>query len=271
MKTWCKQSAHRVSDLILRSTRYEMLRNDRDALYNIIQEMGSEPGIQRIRISQQRRPITFSTDPKERNQVVDKSAEQCFACHAQSAPLAKLNRRDRARIFTDRQGQRVLASSSPSPTPPECSNAACHVHPRSQSVLGVIDTDSLARRRRSNRWPSTRPPSPGSWSALSSSAASRPCCSCGWWCYRPVKDLDRWHAPRGGRRPGLPPAGPVGRRTRRSGRLLQQDDRRSVAGVQAHIEEQVRRKTAELERVHKTLLQLRKDGLHRQTGRHRGA
>ena len=44
-----------------------------------------------------------------------------------------------------------------------------------------------------------------------------------------------------------------------------------VGGVQAKIEEQVRRKTAELERVHKTLLQLREDGLHRQAGGHRGA
>ncbi len=32
-----KQSAQRVSDVILRSTRYDMLRNDREALYNVIQ------------------------------------------------------------------------------------------------------------------------------------------------------------------------------------------------------------------------------------------
>ena len=45
-----EQSADRVTDLILRSTRYEMLHNDREALYNIIRELGSQPGIQRIRI-----------------------------------------------------------------------------------------------------------------------------------------------------------------------------------------------------------------------------
>ena len=44
-----------------------------------------------------------------------------------------------------------------------------------------------------------------------------------------------------------------------------------VAGVQAKIEEQVRRKTAELEKAHKILLQLGKDGFHRQAGGHRGA
>ena len=44
------QSAERITDVIQRSTHYEMLRNDRQALYNVIQELGSEPGIRRIRI-----------------------------------------------------------------------------------------------------------------------------------------------------------------------------------------------------------------------------
>ena len=39
-----EQSADRITDVILRSTHYEMLHNDRDALYNIIQELGSAAG-----------------------------------------------------------------------------------------------------------------------------------------------------------------------------------------------------------------------------------
>ena len=57
-----EQSADRITDLILRSTHYEMLHNDRDALYNVIQELGSEPGIQRIRIFNKEGRITLSTD-----------------------------------------------------------------------------------------------------------------------------------------------------------------------------------------------------------------
>ena len=60
-----EQSADRITDVILRSTRYEMLRNDRDALYNIIQELGSEPGIQRIRIFNKDGRIMFSTDARK--------------------------------------------------------------------------------------------------------------------------------------------------------------------------------------------------------------
>src|SRR5512140_1005270 len=43
-------SADRVSDIILRSTRHEMLQNDRQSMKVHIRDMGSEQGIKRIRI-----------------------------------------------------------------------------------------------------------------------------------------------------------------------------------------------------------------------------
>src|ERR1051326_5403378 len=76
------QTAERIADVIRRSTHYEMLHNDRDALYNIIQEVGSEPGIRRIRIFNKEGRIEFSTDTREVGTVVDKSAEACYGCHA---------------------------------------------------------------------------------------------------------------------------------------------------------------------------------------------
>ena len=101
------QSVDRTGDIVQRSTRYQMLRNDREALYQVIQTMGSEPGIRRIRIFNEEGRISFSTDPSEVNQFVDKRAEACYACHAQSQPLARLNRPDRARISpTRRAGSR---------------------------------------------------------------------------------------------------------------------------------------------------------------------
>jgi len=135
------QSAERITDVIQRSTRYEMLHNDRQALYNVIQELGSEPGIRRIRIFNKEGRITFSTDAAEVNRVVDKRAEACYGCHAQSAPLVKLNRPDRARIFADGGGQRVLGVIRPIENTAAC--AGCH--PAGQRVLGVIDANlSLA-------------------------------------------------------------------------------------------------------------------------------
>ena len=139
------RSADRISDLIQRSTRYQMLRNDREALYQVMTTIGSEPGIRRIRIFNQEGRISFSTDPAEINQLVDKRAEACYGCHAQAAPLTRLDRPDRARIFTEPGGDRLLGVIRPIENEPACANAACHAHPPERRILGVIDADlSLA-------------------------------------------------------------------------------------------------------------------------------
>lgn len=139
-------SAERVSDVIKRSTTYYMLRNDREGLYHVMRTIGDEPGMERVRVFDQQGQISYSTDVAEVNHVVDKRAEACYACHAQSQPLAKLNRPDRFRIYRNAGGQRVLGIITPIENQPSCANADCHAHPASQQVLGVLDTNiSLAK------------------------------------------------------------------------------------------------------------------------------
>jgi len=139
-------SAERVSDVIKRSTTYYMLRNDREGLYRAIQTMADEPGMIKVRIFDQEGRVSYSTDPPEVSHVVDKTAEACYGCHTQSQPLTRLNRPDRFRIYRNGGGQRVLGIITPIENQPGCSNAACHAHPASQQVLGVLDTNlSLAK------------------------------------------------------------------------------------------------------------------------------
>lgn len=147
-------SADRVGDIIKRSTRFGMLNDDRAALYQVIRDIGTEPAIKRVRIFNKEGRITFSTDTAEINHAVDKGAEQCYACHAQAQPLVKLNQPGRGRIFTSPEGQRVIAVIRPIENEPACWNSDCHAHPRSQQILGVIDThfslaavDAQARQR----------------------------------------------------------------------------------------------------------------------------
>ena len=138
-------SAERVSDVIKRSTSQHMLRNDREALYQIIATMADEPGMVRVRIFDKEGHISFSTDRNEIGGNVDKKGEACYGCHAQSQPLARLSRPDRFRIYRA-NGERVLGVVNPIENRPECSSAPCHAHPASQQILGVLDTNlSLAR------------------------------------------------------------------------------------------------------------------------------
>jgi two-component system NtrC family sensor kinase len=138
-----QDSADRVGDIIKRSTRYGMMNDDRAAAYQVMRDIGAEPAIKRVRIFNKDGRITFSTDTSEINHAVERGA-------------AGLKQPGRARIFTDAGGERVLAVIRPIENEPTCWNADCHAHPRTQQILGVIDThfslaavDAQAARRQS--------------------------------------------------------------------------------------------------------------------------
>jgi two-component system, NtrC family, sensor kinase len=133
------QGADQISDLIKNSTRYQMLENDREGLYQTIRSIAREPGIERLRILNNEGRAMFSTDPRDLGCVVDKNAPGCCICHSDADAPGMLNRRSRVSIFTSAQGERVMAALRPIENEAACSNAACHAHPASQKVLGVVD------------------------------------------------------------------------------------------------------------------------------------
>ncbi len=141
------QGALRLSDTLTRSTRYSMLKNQKEDVYHIVQTVGDQPGIERIRIFNKEGQITFSTDPAERGKAVDTAAEACTRCHSvPGAPLTRLDGKELTRIFADRDGRRVLGLIAPIYNEQGCSAIGCHSSPEEQQVLGVLDIQtSLAQ------------------------------------------------------------------------------------------------------------------------------
>lgn len=136
-------SADRIADTIRRSTREAMLRDDREGLRRMIAAIGAQPGIARIRVFNKEGVVRTSTDASELGRLVDKGAEECYACHQRDQPLAQLERADRVRVFRVADGGRILGIIAPIHNEPAC--AACHAHPAKQRVLGVLDVQlSLA-------------------------------------------------------------------------------------------------------------------------------
>lgn len=240
MRDFVAQSAYRITDLIQRSTRYEMLHNvhDHGGLINIIQELGSQPGIRRIRILDPDGRITLSTDPAEVGRVA-------------GAP-DRAERRD----FIDPEGQHVFGVVRPIENAPECSNAACHVHPASRPVLGAVNTHlSLAAVDRQIAEQTAKV----LYFLIGAIILGSVLAVAFIWqvVYRPVKELiDGTHRVAGG---DLEYRLPVGSEDE-LGDLAISFNRMTaeVGGVQAKIEAEVERKTAELERIHKTLLRSEK-------------
>jgi two-component system, NtrC family, sensor kinase len=132
-------SANRVSDIIKQSTRYGMLLNRREDVFQIINTIGREPGVDGIRIYNKRGKIMFSTDKQEEGKAVDMHAEACFACHNQTEPLKSLPAGNRARTYVGPEGHRTIGLINPIRNEPACSNADCHAHPADRTVLGVLD------------------------------------------------------------------------------------------------------------------------------------
>ena len=132
-------SADRMSDVIRQSTRYGMLLNRREDVHEIITMIGTEPGVEGIRIYNKRGEIMFSTDKREEGSAVDMQAEACYGCHEKEKPISSLSAGNRTRIYTSSLGHRVVGVINPIKNSPSCSDAACHAHPPDKTILGVLD------------------------------------------------------------------------------------------------------------------------------------
>jgi PAS domain S-box-containing protein len=135
------QSTSLVSETIKRSMRYDMLKYQPERLHRAIDTIGGQEGIEKVRIFNYLGEIIYSSHRKEMGSMVDKSSEQCYACHAREKPFERLTTSARSRIFKTAAGHRVLGMINPIYNEADCYSASCHVHPREQKVLGVLDID----------------------------------------------------------------------------------------------------------------------------------
>jgi len=130
---------NQLSEVIIRSTRFAMLQNQPSYVNSIIQDVGDAASIDKVRILSKDGLITHSTFLPEIGVKVDRKAEACFSCHQSETPLDQLPKGERARIFSNGTGGRLLGSMEVIRNEPSCYTASCHVHTKDQSVLGVVD------------------------------------------------------------------------------------------------------------------------------------
>ena len=127
------------SDTVKRGTHYSMLKNQRDSLHKIIEAIGAQPGVEKIRVFNKTGEIMFANTKGDIGTNVDLQAEACYACHRRDQPLERLSMSDRTRIYRNPSGNRVLGMINPIYNEPSCWQATCHYHPQEKTVLGVLD------------------------------------------------------------------------------------------------------------------------------------
>lgn len=133
------QTAYSISDLIKNSTRYSMLHNNREDIYQIIKAVGNEKGVKRVRIYNKVGVISYSTDSTEIMKTVDMTAEACIVCHDKSSKKYVLSPKDSIRIFETKNGERILGLINPIRNSKDCYTSECHAHDSKSSLLGVLD------------------------------------------------------------------------------------------------------------------------------------
>jgi two-component system NtrC family sensor kinase len=144
--------AHQLSEMIKSSTKSDMLFYRRERVHEIIDTIGQQEGIERVRIFNKDGIIIYSSDKSVVGTMVDKRAEACYGCHTADQPLERLSISERTRIFQLEDEVRSLGIINPIYNEPTCWQADCHVHSQDQKVLGVLDVSmSLAEVDRLTR------------------------------------------------------------------------------------------------------------------------
>jgi len=149
--------AHQLSEMIKSSTKSDMLFYRRERVHEIIDTIGQQEGIEKVRIFNKEGIIIYSSDKTVVNTMVDKRAEACYGCHTADQPLERLSISERTRIFQLEDKVRSLGIINPIYNEPTCWQSDCHVHRQDQKVLGVLDVSmSLAEVDRLTRESETK-------------------------------------------------------------------------------------------------------------------
>lgn len=149
-----EMSADQLSATVIASTRYDMLLNRRQSVHQIINTIGRQEGIEKVRIFNKEGIIILSTDSLDVGKKVDLRAEACYACHAVDQPLERVSIANRLRIFDGEAGHRISGIITPIYNEASCWESSCHAHRPDQQVLGVLDItvslESVDREQRDN-------------------------------------------------------------------------------------------------------------------------
>ena len=133
------EGADRLGNTIRLGVHYAMMINSRDEITQIIQNIGKQEEIEKIRIYNKAGQTSYSTRSTEMDKTKEVLDEPCLMCHKTTPPAVKVSRKERTRIFKSTKGERFLEIISPIYNEPGCATAECHFHSEKTKVLGALD------------------------------------------------------------------------------------------------------------------------------------
>ena len=132
-------NSSQLSRVVISSTRFAMLQNKPSQIDQIIQDVGDQEDIEKVRILSKEGVIIHSSEKAEIGNKIDLEAEACLACHLDEKARLESPMFGRTRFFSHQNGKRMLGSTAVIHNEPTCTGSACHKSTREQPVLGVLD------------------------------------------------------------------------------------------------------------------------------------
>ena len=145
-----------LSRVVISSTRFAMLQNQPSHVSQIIQDVGDQPDIAKVRILSKDGAIIHSSERAEIGRLVDQAAEDCVGCHLDEQARKQSPTFGRTRFFSNENGRRMLGSTAVIHNEVTCADAGCHASVENEPVLGVLDIiyplDDIEGMLRSNTY-----------------------------------------------------------------------------------------------------------------------
>ena len=128
-----------ISELVTKSTRYAMLKDDHDYVRRIVQDIGKQKNIAKVRIWNKDGKIVYSSHAAEIDQPLDRTADGCELCYPNALPGDRIPEKATSRSFFAPDGRRMIGSTEVLQNEVSCYSASCHEHKKADPVLGVLD------------------------------------------------------------------------------------------------------------------------------------
>ena len=118
-----------VSEIIQHTTHFQMLKDNRLEVYEMINEVCSHEKIDRIRLFSTGGYVHFSTCEEEIGKGIEEINTPCEECNSEVFLPSNHPLGDSRRIFHSAAGEEILSVTTEIRNQASCSTAACHVHP----------------------------------------------------------------------------------------------------------------------------------------------
>lgn len=141
---FAETDVERQIEMIKRATHDGMLLNRKADVQLMIERLAAGPDIACIRVYDKQGVITMSGDKAEIGRHMGIDSETCLSCHKAKPAHDTATLEQRGMTQADDGGE-VLRHMSVIENQNSCATAACHAHPETNRVLGVLDLEMSMR------------------------------------------------------------------------------------------------------------------------------